>query len=253
MKLSVIIPVFKNLDINGIYDKIINSLKKIKYEIIFVSCENDDILNDLYEKDMLHIKIIYLSKDFNNNLLIQAGLDSASGEYNIVIDDNFDFSNLDIMIKELDDDSNLDIISTGYEPNIKDKLDSSGYRLIRSNVREAIKEYKYSNKVYSMIGFNTKYMSKDININKYSLLKEINKISLWCFGISLLFLVILLITLIVSLVVGFDTIYLIILIILFNISIEFCLFGNVYISKYKEKYDKYIIKNKIGFGDKDIL
>ncbi len=253
MKLSIIIPVLKNLDINGIYDKVINSLKKIKYEIIFVSCDNDNNLNDLYEKDMLHIKIVYLSKEFDNDLLIQAGLDSACGDYYIIIDVNFVFSNVDTMFKELDDDNNLDIISTGYEPNIKDKLDSSGYRLIRANVREAIKEYKYSNKIYSMIGFNTKYLNKDINTNKYSLLKEINKISLCCFGISILFLVILLITLIVSLVVGFDITYLIIIIILLNISIEFCLFGNVYISKYKNKYNKYIVKNKIGFGDKDIL
>ena len=65
--------------------------------------------------------------------------------------------------------------------------------------------------------------------------------------------VLLLITLIVSLIRGFDIDNLIILIILLNISIEFSLLGIIYISKYKDKFDNYIIKKKIGFGDEDIL
>ena len=253
MKLSIIIPLLNDIDINNIYDKLSNILKKTKYEIIFISNNKNDSLDSLFNNDMLHIKIIYLSKEFNYDLLVQAGIDNACGNYNIIIDDNFDFNDLDSLIKELDGNDDLDIISTGYEPSKKDKLDTSGYRLFRANVREAIKKYKFNNKIYSRIGFNTKYLNKDINSNKYSLFKEINKVSLYCFGISIIFCLLLLITLIVSLIRGFDIDNLIILIILLNISIEFSLLGIIYISKYKDKFDNYIIKKKIGFGDEDIL
>ena len=253
MKLSIIIPVIKDMEFSNICEKIKSMLKKTKYEILFISCDKNDLLDSLYNDDMLHIKIIYLSKSFDYNLLVQAGFDNACGDYSIVIDDNFDFNNLDIMIKELDNDNNLDIISTGFEPLKNEKLDTSGYRLVRSNVRNAIKSYKFSNKIYSKIGFNTKYLNFDNNINKYSIVKELNKMSLYCFGISIIFLLILLISLIVSLIIGFDIDSLILLIILFNIIIEFILIGIIFISKYKDKYDDYIIKNKVGFGDKDIL
>ena len=246
MKLSIIIPLFKDINIEEMYNKIVNNLKKMKYEIIFVTCKENEILDKLFEDDMVHVKVIYLSKEFNYDLLVQSGIDYSTGEYTIIIDDSFDIENINKMIKELDDDKKLDIISTGFNNNLK--CDSFGYRMIKNNVKDAIKEIGYSNKVYSIIGFNTKYMEIDNKEVSYSVIKELNKMSLIGFSISIGFIIISIIYLIVSLILGHFSILLFVL--LLNISFEFIIMGIHFLDKNKK--ENYIVKKKIGF-DKSIL
>ena len=118
MKLSVIIPCkneAENLD--SLYEAIDNTLKKIKYEAIFIndgSTDNTmDKLRDLYEKDVKHVKVISFSRNFRKEAAMLAGLKYATGEYTAIIDGDLQ-QNPDYlleMINVLDNEADYDEVA----------------------------------------------------------------------------------------------------------------------------------------------
>ena len=91
MKLSVITPC-KNEEGNVVklHKKISETLKNIKFEIIFIDDGSNDKtmekLREIYEKDLVHTKVISFSRNFKKEAAMLAGLEHATGEYTCIID-----------------------------------------------------------------------------------------------------------------------------------------------------------------------
>lgn len=196
MKLSIIIPC-KNEEGNvaGLYDKISNTLKKIKYEIIYIddgSTDNTMVeLRKLYEKDMLHIKVLSFSRNFKKEAAMLAGLRHATGEYTCIIDGDLQQNPgyLNQMLEVLDNEPEYDEVAmimkerkaeTGFMAFCKnlfykliDKMSdvhfenaASDFRMFRKNVREAILSLEETNRfskgIFSWVGFNIKYLPYEV-------------------------------------------------------------------------------------------
>ena len=91
MKLSIIIPTFNEEgNINELYKKITKQCENLKYEIIFINDGSTDSTKDkidnLYNKDKKHIKIIEFSRNFGKEAAMLAGLKHSCGEYTAIID-----------------------------------------------------------------------------------------------------------------------------------------------------------------------
>lgn len=91
MKLSIIIPC-KNEEGNvlELYNKIKDTLGKVKYEMIYIDDGSTDktldILNSIYYKDKEHVRIISFSRNFKKEAAMFAGLTHAVGEYTCIVD-----------------------------------------------------------------------------------------------------------------------------------------------------------------------
>ena len=91
MKLSIIIPC-KNEEGNivKLHDKITKTLKKIKFETIYIDDGSTDKtlekLKDLYKKDSKRVKVLSFSRNFKKEAAMLAGLEHATGEYTCIID-----------------------------------------------------------------------------------------------------------------------------------------------------------------------
>ncbi len=92
-KISILIPVYNNsLTLNVLYKRIlltIKSIKKFKYQIIFVNDNSKDnsetLLNKISIKDK-NVTVIHLSKNFGQAAAIYAGFDFVKGDYVICFD-----------------------------------------------------------------------------------------------------------------------------------------------------------------------
>ena len=192
MKLSVIIPCkneAENLD--SLYEAIDNTLKKIKYEAIFIndgSTDNTmDKLRDLYEKDVKHVKVISFSRNFRKEAAMLAGLKYATGEYTAIIDGDLqqnpeylleminvldneaDYDEVAMVMSERTEDSKFMSFCKKSFYNIMNKLcdiklenAASDFRMFRRNVRESIlsmsEKNRFSKGIFAWIGFNVKYL-----------------------------------------------------------------------------------------------
>ncbi len=101
--------------IKDCYDKVKKDLKDIKHTIIFVdNCSNEDtseILTNIHGSDEDHTRIVKLSKHTNFNSCVIAGLNYSKGKYAIVYDMDLDCNvNIKKMIKFLDENKNYDSI-----------------------------------------------------------------------------------------------------------------------------------------------
>ena len=91
MKLSIIIPC-KNEEgnVQTLYQKLTESLNKIKYELIFIDDGSNDKtlekLHIIFEQDMIHVKVLSFSRNFKKEAAILAGLKNAKGELTCIID-----------------------------------------------------------------------------------------------------------------------------------------------------------------------
>lgn len=200
MKLSIIIPCKNEEDnIFDLYKKISEALGKIKYEIIFIDDGSKDKtlkkLKDIYEKDMLHIKIISFSRNFKKEAAMLAGLEHSCGEYTCIIDGDLQ-QNPNYLIKMLDFlDNNPDYDEVAMVMNKRKNENAfmafckkcfyklidaisdvhfenaaSDFRMFRKNVRDAIlslpERNRFSKGIFAWVGFNVKYLPYEVEKRK---------------------------------------------------------------------------------------
>lgn len=200
MKLSVIIPC-KNEEGNvlELYNKIKDTLGKVKYEMIYIDDGSTDktldILNGIYDKDKEHVRIISFSRNFKKEAAMFAGLTHAVGEYTCIVDGDLQQNPnyLLEMIDFLDNNKDYDEVamrnkSRNNESFIMkffkkmfykciDKMSdvhfenaTSDFRMFRENVKRAMLTLKEKNRftkgIFSWVGFNIKYMDFEMEPRK---------------------------------------------------------------------------------------
>ena len=196
MKLSIIIPC-KNEEGNvlKLYEKINGVLEKIKYEAIFIDDGSTDKtlekLTELYEKDMMHVKVLSFSRNFKKEAAILAGLEHASGEYTClidgdlqqnpnyllemmkVLDENSEYDEVAMVMKERKSDSKFMSFCKNCFYKTIDKLSdvhfenaASDFRMFRLNVKNAIlsitEKERFTKGIFAWIGFNIKYLPYEV-------------------------------------------------------------------------------------------
>lgn len=200
MKLSIIIPC-KNEEGNvlELYNKIKDTLGKVKYEMIYIDDGSTDktldILNSIYYKDKEHVRIISFSRNFKKEAAMFAGLTHAAGEYTCIVDGDLQQNPnyLLEMIDFLDNNKDYDEVamrnkSRNNESFIMkffkkmfykciDKMSdvhfenaTSDFRMFRENVKMAMLTLKEKNRftkgIFSWVGFNIKYMDFEMEPRK---------------------------------------------------------------------------------------
>lgn len=121
MKLSVIIPVYNGeKTIDKLVKELINSLKHYKLEIVLVNDGSTDksheVCVSIFNKFRENVKYIYLARNFGEHNAVMAGLNNATGDYTVIIDD--DFQNPPGEIQKLVDVAKLgrfDVVYGHYE------------------------------------------------------------------------------------------------------------------------------------------
>ena len=196
MKLSIIIPC-KNEEGNivKLHDKITKTLKKIKFETIYIDDGSTDKtldkLKKLYEKDKKRVKVLSFSRNFKKEAAMLAGLEHATGEYTCIIDADlqqnpkyllqmYDYleknEDCDIvgmyMSNRIDESKILKICKNAFykvmnrlsEVQLEDA--ASDFRMFRSNVRTAIlnlpEKNRFTKGIFAWIGFNAKYLPYEV-------------------------------------------------------------------------------------------
>lgn len=200
MKLSVIVPC-KNEEgnVEGIYSSISSVLKGIKYEIIYIDDGSSDgtlkKLRKLFEKDMLHVKVLSFSRNFKKEAAMLAGLQHASGEYTCIIDGdlqqnpaylvqmvdflnkNEEYDEVAMVMKERKAESGFMAFCKKRFYKLIEKMSdvhfenaASDFRMFRKNVRDAIlslsETNRFSKGIFAWIGFNVKYLPYDVEPRK---------------------------------------------------------------------------------------
>ena len=200
MKLSIIIPC-KNEEGNvlELYNKIKDTLGKVKYEMIYIDDGSTDktldILNSIYYKDKEHVRIMSFSRNFKKEAAMFAGLTHAVGEYTCIVDGDLQQNPnyLLEMIDFLDNNKDYDEVamrnkSRNNESFIMkffkkmfykciDKMSdvhfenaTSDFRMFRENVKMAMLTLKEKNRftkgIFSWVGFNIKYMDFEMEPRK---------------------------------------------------------------------------------------
>ncbi len=128
MKLSVVIPVFNEVENIPLLHKAIHqALKSVKYswEMILIDDGSEDsspeALEQLARKDPKYVKVILLRRNFGQTTAIAAGIDSASGDIVVMMDADLQNDPLDIpgMVAKIDE--GYDVVS-GWRYERKDNL-----------------------------------------------------------------------------------------------------------------------------------
>ena len=191
MKLDVIIPAF-NEDGNLIklHDILTETLKDLKYNLIFVDDGSIDKtyerLQELYDKDKAHVKVISFSRNFGKDAAMYAGMKVSTAEYACIIDSDLQQNPkylLD-MLKFLEEHEEYDQIAmvNNYDNekkmskflknsfyNVMNKASdqsfrtgASDFRMFKHYVVEAIvsmgETNRFSKGIFSWVGFKTYYM-----------------------------------------------------------------------------------------------
>ena len=200
MKLSIIIPCkIEEGNVLELYNKIKDTLGKVKYEMIYIDDGSTDktldILNSIYYKDKEHVRIISFSRNFKKEAAMFAGLTHAVGEYTCIVDGDLQQNPnyLLEMIDFLDNNKDYDEVamrnkSRNNESFIMkffkkmfykciDKMSdvhfenaTSDFRMFRENVKMAMLTLKEKNRftkgIFSWVGFNIKYMDFEMEPRK---------------------------------------------------------------------------------------
>ena len=196
MKLSIIIPC-KNEEGNIIklHEKISKTLKKIKYETIYIDDGSTDKtlekLKELYKKDSKKVRVISFSRNFMKEAAMLAGLKHATGEYTCIIDadlqqnpkyllqmynyleKNEDCDIIGMYMSNRIDESKLIKICKNAFYKVMNRLSdvhledaASDFRMFRTNVKEAIislgERNRFTKGIFAWIGFNAKYLPYDV-------------------------------------------------------------------------------------------
>ena len=196
MKLNVIIPMYNEEGNVALMHKALSdTLKDIKYELIFVNDGSKDktydMLNDIYNNDKKHVKVINFSRNFGKDAAIYAGLAHSKAKYTVIVDGDLQQNPrylIDMMLF-LDEHDDYDAVAMVNEERKKEgtfvKLLKNGFysfmnilsdtkfhkgasdfRMFRRNVVEAIltlpENNRFSKGIFSWVGFKTKYMKYDV-------------------------------------------------------------------------------------------
>ena len=193
--ISIVIPCYNEEEnIMSFYNEIKNTLEQLKsrytYELIFINDGSEDkteeIIKKLREEDK-YIRLISFSRNFGKEAAIYAGLNSAIGNYIVLIDADLQHppSTILEMIKEMEEGT-YDVVATRrknrkgepvykrffskifykimkcfipMEQNVQD------FRIMKKEVVDAIlslKEYnRFSKGIFTWIGFKTKFIEID--------------------------------------------------------------------------------------------
>ena len=286
MKIDIIVPIYNNeKDIKDFYVELKDLFKDIKHNIIFVDNASVDntpnILKELYKNDDDHIKVITLSKSFNKESAILAGLKYSKSDLVGTIDVNnspkyiqklYDFikenkeydcacicnkNNKRSLIRK------LSIKYTSRCTGINNIDEHTNIKIMRRNMVSSIIELSsikgYSNAIYDTVGFNIYY---DYNYTgktvKDSLCDYVFNYStkplksLIYFGEFILLLSI--VYFVYSIIKTFDKVSLLTFLLLFFSGLIICLLGVIgnYIAKTVKRNcssSMCFIKNKLGFDE----
>ena len=212
MKIDLIIPAFNEEgNLENLYSTIRQSLKDVKYNIIFVDDGSTDgtykVLTDIYNKDKKCVKVIRFSRNFGKDAAIYAGLEISNAKYACIIDADLqqDPNLINDMINILERDDSYDMVAMVNDYSNENKLSkflkksfyylmnrvseqkfkagASDFRLMRHNVVKALVSMSENNRftkgLFSWVGYNTYYMEYHANKriagkSKFRLKKQIN-------------------------------------------------------------------------------
>jgi len=196
MKLSIIVPTYNEEEnIEKLYEKIVKYCENIKYEIIFINDGSYDKslekMDNLYNKDKKHLKIINFSRNFGKEASMLAGLKHSTGEYSVIIDCDLqqnpkylipmlnhleshpDTDQIAMVMKNRDKESFISRMRKNMFYSLINKLSdvkfvngASDFRMFRRNVVDAIisleETNRFSKGIFSWVGFNTDYMYYEV-------------------------------------------------------------------------------------------
>lgn len=126
MKLSVVIPVFDEVDNLGRLDEALReALRGQDYEVILVDDGSTDgslrRLEELARADPEHLMVVELRRNFGQTAAIAAGIDHATGDVIVTLDADLqnDPGDIPMLLEKIDE--GYDVVS-GWRVNRKDKL-----------------------------------------------------------------------------------------------------------------------------------
>ena len=93
-KISIVIPVFNGAQtISGVVEEILQSLKSYRLEVILVNDGSKDnshhVCVNIFERHGDIVSYLYLARNFGEHNAVMAGLNIATGDYVIIMDDDF--------------------------------------------------------------------------------------------------------------------------------------------------------------------
>ncbi len=196
MKLNVIIPCYNEEgNINPLYEKLAETLKEIKYELIFINDgskdKTEEKIKEIYAKDKKHVRFINFSRNFGKDAAMYAGLKYAKAEYSVIIDGDLQQNPnyLLEMMKFLDENPEYDQVAMinkkrsnesalakmlkncfyAFINSISDtkfKNGVSDFRMFRTEMVKAIvsleENNRFSKGIFSWVGFKTKYLPYNV-------------------------------------------------------------------------------------------
>lgn len=191
MLLSILIPSYNEEgNINELNKKLIESLKNIDYEIIYINDGSKDKTLDKIKtvsKSNENIKYISFSKNFGKDAAIYAGLKRSNGTYTCILDADLQqnpkyiISMLDYLKKHPETDQIAMVMKNRNKENIFNRImkknfyrlinklsdtklvdGASDFRMFNNSVKGAIlsltEKNRFTKGMFSWIGFNTEYM-----------------------------------------------------------------------------------------------
>lgn len=196
MKLNVIIPMY-NEEGNAMlmYKALSDTLKDIKYELIFVNDGSKDrtyeMLKDIYDNDKKHVRVINFSRNFGKDAAIYAGLYHSKAKYTVILDgdmqqnpkylidmmnfldENDEYDQVAMVNKDRRNENGLvKILKSGFYSfmnvlsDTKFHKGASDFRMFRRSVVDAIlslgENNRFSKGIFSWVGFKTKYMNYEV-------------------------------------------------------------------------------------------
>lgn len=266
------------------YEKLLNELKEIKYNLIFVdNCSNDktyEILKEIQLKDEAHIKVISLAKKCNDNSAIAAALNYSKSQTVCIYDFTYPLSYIKKLIKYIENDNEYDSICLTKNLEFKNKIqklwislinkllninvvnDKTNYRIMNKKMKTAIINFSKTNRIYDdtfdKLGFKILYekiknnKSEQVKIDIPNNLKTPLKCSI--LGLSLILIsLIYTIVIIASSKLSLITFSIFMLLLLSGINLTYSGILSTNIIRNIDKSEaNYIIKDKYGF-DEDVL
>ena len=138
-KLSIIIPVYNSeATIALLVEKLIKEISKYQLEIILINDYSKDnsekICVEIFNNNSDIVKFYSLSKNVGEHNAVMAGLNNSTGDYSIIIDDDFQNPVSEVLkLADYSFNSKLDVIYTYY-----DKKNHSFFRNLGSRFNDRV-------------------------------------------------------------------------------------------------------------------